>query len=564
MKNKAVGLMLLLLAVVLFVSLALATERDSFAGDNFWTWLGLLGAHEVRAIEVAPDNSQFIIVGISTGGALWCTTDGGAVWYSCNNGVPPELSTVYDIEIAQDNPNLIYAASDRGLLKSVDRAASWEVVLGQGLPYSVMLNEVTINPADSNIVMTQGVGGIGDLARTTDGGQTWEGINVGTQDDYAVQIAFAPGAPHIAYAAGTGAYRSEDYGQTWTDASGGFVTKPYIETMAVDPYSSDILYMASHSSLYRTANGGASWAIVSSGMGSTDIRDIKIDPGNQQLIYVGSYSPPGLYRSTDSAGSGWEHLNQGIEGQPVMGVGLNHEAPQKIYAGTVTGGIFDFTATSGTIDFSVSINDGALFTNQTAVTLTLTAPPQTSQMIVSNDGGFGGATWESFSSQRVWTIQAIGDHVIPRVVYAKFKTNGQISGLYQDDIILDITSPTGTVEVVQTHPSMTGDKPPQRGISLGKQSFVDSLTPIQFLPSLFKNYRQGYTMITLSLSASDDLSGVGYMLIGNDSAFSGSSWEIFSTTRDWWVLENVETVVHVKFRDRAGNESSIATAIYNP
>ena len=47
-----------------------------------------------------------------------------------------------------------------------------------------------------------------------------------------------------------------------------------------------------------------------------------------------------------------------------------------------------------------------------------------------------------------------------------------------------------------------------------------------------------------------------YMLLGNDSVFSNSSWENFSTTRNW-VLEtgDGEKIVYVKYKDQDGNES---------
>ncbi|MDP2960791.1 MAG: fibronectin type III domain-containing protein [candidate division Zixibacteria bacterium] len=47
-----------------------------------------------------------------------------------------------------------------------------------------------------------------------------------------------------------------------------------------------------------------------------------------------------------------------------------------------------------------------------------------------------------------------------------------------------------------------------------------------------------------------------YMLLGDDSVFSNSSWENFSTTRSW-VLESGdgEKIVFVKYKDQDGNES---------
>lgn len=106
-------------------------------------------------------------------------------------------------------------------------------------------------------------------------------------------------------------------------------------------------------------------------------------------------------------------------------------------------------------DFGVSINDGATFTNQQNVTLSLTAPSGTTQMQISNDDGFAGAAWEPFMNRKEWAMTSPGSAVLPHVVYTKFKTNGQITAMYQDDIVLDTTSPSGTI-AVEPQPQLGG------------------------------------------------------------------------------------------------------------
>ena len=57
-------------------------------------------------------------------------------------------------------------------------------------------------------------------------------------------------------------------------------------------------------------------------------------------------------------------------------------------------------------EYGFLINQGALFTNQTLVTLTIGAGQFTSEMMVSNDGGFAGSQWEPYSSLKPWQIWA--------------------------------------------------------------------------------------------------------------------------------------------------------------
>ena len=192
--------------------------------------------------------------------------------------------------------------------------------------------------------------------------------------------------------------------------------------------------------------------------------------------------------------------------------------------------------TSLATDYRLSINGGALFTNQTAVTLTLSASPHTSQVIVSNEGGFDGAEWEPYVGHKQWAISEYGSYAIPRLVYAKFKdVAGSISSLYQDDIILDVNAPLGGVQIEEGGSGLAT----AFGLTAGPSS--------------------SWTFtVTLHLWASDDVSGVEDMLISNDPEFEGAAWEPFASSKGWAVPNGV-TTVHVQYRDRAGNVSQVYT-----
>ena len=165
-----------------------------------------------------------------------------------------------------------------------------------------------------------------------------------------------------------------------------------------------------------------------------------------RLSKLRSYNA-GIFETQDG-GLSWTLINHGIEGLPVNSVAVASREPLTIFAGRNVG-IWKMTRTD-IQDFSVTINQGAIFTNQIGVTLTLTAPSDATQMMISDDGGFGGIAWESFANTKSWNITSYGAYAIPRTVYAKFKTNGQVSAVYQDDIVLDQTHPTGTIQVTDS------------------------------------------------------------------------------------------------------------------
>ncbi len=203
-------------------------------------------------------------------------------------------------------------------------------------------------------------------------------------------------------------------------------------------------------------------------------------------------------------------------------------------------------------EYGFSINQGALFTNQTMVSLTIGAGPFTSEMMISNDGGFAGSHWEPYASKKSWPLSSHGDYVTPRIVYVKYKTlDGTILPFYQDDIILDVNPPQGSVRVVTAFESQVIIS----GTDLDYPGGLSNAGFKIFLPLIQKPF-QG-TLVKLELIATDDVSGLGHMMIGNDSDFSDAYWEPYQTPRDWGMTGST---VYVKFRDKAGNISIIYSA----
>jgi hypothetical protein len=195
-------------------------------------------------------------------------------------------------------------------------------------------------------------------------------------------------------------------------------------------------------------------------------------------------------------------------------------------AGNVSSVVSDTIDLDTTVvtDYGVTINDGALFTNQVTVTLKIGALPGTPRMMVSNDGGFAGAQWEPYASRRAWAITQYGSYVIPRTVYVRYgDVGGSVLNTSQDDIILDVTAPTGSVSIVGP---------------TGKRARAST--------------------VTLALSATDDVSGVGSMMLSNRADFAGASWQAYATSATWTL--DVNNTVYVRFRDNAGNVSQTYSA----
>jgi hypothetical protein len=97
----------------------------------------------------------------------------------------------------------------------------------------------------------------------------------------------------------------------------------------------------------------------------------------------------------------------------------------------------------------VSINDGAQFTNDPHVTLSVRWPLLAASLFASNDGGFRDPLQVSVADEIPWTLDSSGPERLPKTIYVRF--SGGLAGpeTYQDDIILDETRPTIQAATVQ-------------------------------------------------------------------------------------------------------------------
>jgi len=543
---------------ILFVALLLLVLQSpnaklAHAGENVWTWAGMTGG--ISDIAVDPSNPEVVYVRAKNGTQIWKTANGGSTWTKI---FPPFEGDVFSMAMAPSSPNVLYASarqfpSGSHIYRSVNGGGTWEIVGN-----SIYAAGMAVSPVNWQEVYTS-AGGKG-YYRSVDGGLSWEqiGEEIPTDAwDYHRNIVIAPSAPHILV---TGEsvnfprplYKSSNRGTSWSPLGNFAGSNMFIQSIVFDPKNSNTLYVGTPApGPWKSTNGGSSWQLLGSGLQVSGWQ-IVIDPNNTQVLYAAGTG--GVYKSTDG-GASWTPLTSGVEGQSFERLAIASADPLVLYAGSGAG-LWKLTRTT-IQDYGITINDAALFTNQTAVTLTLTAPAGTTEMQISNDGGFGGAPWQSFVSPKPWTITAYGSNVIPRTVYSRFRTSGQTSAVYQDDIILDQTAPTGAVEITGTV-KITGAIPvKQADFSL----IVPSGTYTVHLPLVGRNYLPGARQVGLSLSVTDDVSGVDSMLLSNDVSFTGAQWQSYVRRLNWYVKDRGTTTVYVKYRDRAGNESQVYSVV---
>jgi hypothetical protein len=217
------------------------------------------------------------------------------------------------------------------------------------------------------------------------------------------------------------------------------------------------------------------------------------------------------------------------------------------------------TPTATPKPYSFTINNGAIYTNDVNVTLSLTAPPNGLQMMISNDGGFAGATWETFAPTKAWQITQYGGAILPRTVYVRFSGPGGLITA-QDDIILDVTPPTGSVQVLVA--AAEAQSTERLAATPAATTPAATTAARVLLPVVAAPLAPNTERVQLNLTATDDASGVGHLLVSSKADFAGAQWVGWSATQsiiDWIAPLHATTAVYVKFADNAGNISPTIT-----
>src|SRR5436190_1261079 len=205
----------------------------------------------------------------------------------------------------------------------------------------------------------------GGVWKTADAGQNWFPISDGKIPVASIgAIEVAASDPNTVYVGtgsddirsnvsiGRGVYKSSDAGQSWTFV--GLRDVGQIGTIRVHPSNPDVVYLSATGNpfrpnaergVYRSRDGGRTWANVLYVSDSTGAADVELQPGNPDVVYAvmwrGERKPwtiisgareGGIYRSID-AGDHWTKLTGGLPTE-LVGKGnlaVTQANPRRLY-----------------------------------------------------------------------------------------------------------------------------------------------------------------------------------------------------------------------------------------
>ncbi len=332
-------------------------ERTSpFAGLT-WRAIGpRMQGGRIEAIAVAPNRPTTIYAGAGAGN-VWKSVNNGTTWTPIFE--KESTFSIGALAVAPSNADIVWVGTGEvlmarssyagtGVFKSEDGGGTWT---SMGLDDTHHIAKVIIHPTDPQRVWVAAIGHLYSeneergIFATSDGGRTWRRTLFVNDRTGAIDLVQDPANPdtlyaamwertrkawgHTTHGAGSGVYKSNDGGATWTRLGGGLPDGPRIGRvgLAIAPSKPEVVYAlvdnynpASPSAgrgqgaaaeriggeVYRSDDRGATWRKVNEEpvAAGYDFCLIQVAPDNPDVVYL----PNNRFMASENGGRTYRQI----------------------------------------------------------------------------------------------------------------------------------------------------------------------------------------------------------------------------------------------------------------
>lgn len=347
----------------------------------------ILCAGGPQALAVDPTNPKTVYFGYWDTQA-WKSDDGGLTCYRMTSGIPRNWGRMGAVVLDPDNPDILWMSvgENRGnqrIYQSINAGGDFHLVghAGSGMPPGAIFSIIVdpTSPADRRTlyaaVTEHGV------FKSDDGGMNWQERSKGLPDDsrMPMQLAMDPKDPQRLFLASTSHSHSESHtrahgylartlngGETWE------VLKRDVEPqcIVVDPFDSQKIYAGNRNfsgvddpnAFYRSLDGGNTWQSFDqtqflAGPGSHDgdkgvrvfLSGLAADPLHPGVLFAickdegyDISNGRGVFRSVDW-GETWKPISTlGLDNLRAATLVIDPVNPWRLYVGTGGNGFYRF------------------------------------------------------------------------------------------------------------------------------------------------------------------------------------------------------------------------------
>jgi photosystem II stability/assembly factor-like uncharacterized protein len=304
-------------------------QISDFGRSENWMLAGPTNIEgRITVIAIHPTNPQIVYAGCADGG-MWKSTNFCQSWVSVFDN--QNTSSIGALAIDPSNPEVIYCGTGEanslrsyypgtGMFKSTNGGSTW---VNTGLVNTYSFGNIVINPSNTQEVYAAAVGSLRrknperGIYKSINGGLNWTQSLYIADSVGAIDVIMVPGSPNKLFAAMWERQRREDYikyggpmtalyvstnsGAGWSVVTGGFPSNdPTLGRIALDicVTNPQIIYAltaytnGNSRGLYKSANGGVNWTLVSSSVASSSNyawfnRICKVNPTDANYVICG-------------------------------------------------------------------------------------------------------------------------------------------------------------------------------------------------------------------------------------------------------------------------------------
>ncbi len=347
---------------------AVNSSSDPLLRPFKWRSIGPIGqGGRVDDIAVSPDDPHTFFIGFATGG-LWKTVNNGVTFRPVFDTY--EVASVGSVAIAPSDPDVVWVGTGEsnnrqsssfgaGLYKSTDGGESFAYM---GLRETQSIARVVVHPTNPDVVWVAANGHLfganpqRGVFKTSDGGQSWSRVLYVDENTGSTDLVLDPSNPNTLFAAtyqrrrthccfvgggrGSGIWRSDDGGETWTRLSGNGLPRGTMGriALAMTPANADVVYAQievaadredplsdeereewerleeadslppdpQYSGVWRSNDKGATWEFRSNENGRPMyFSQIRVDATDPEVVYVVDLN----VRKSVDGGRTWEELD---------------------------------------------------------------------------------------------------------------------------------------------------------------------------------------------------------------------------------------------------------------
>lgn len=314
-------------------------------GGTSWKKFPSSGVHvDQHSLYIHPQNTNLYVLG--NDGGIYISKDAGANWTHVES-LP--ITQFYACEVDYQNTKKIYGgAQDNHITRtSTGSVNDWAMMIhGDGFT-------VLVDP--TNTKTFYGLTQFGVLEKSTNDGTStsfaMSGIASGDRKNWSTPLFMHPGNSSVLYYGTQKVYKTTDKGASWTAISGDLTkgispdSYPFATITALASAASDdkVVYAGTDDGkVWMTADAGANWKDISAGLPNRYVTRLAISSSDALTAYVtfsgyrNNETLAHVFKTTDG-GNSWADISSNLPDAPVNDIILDPQIAGVYYLATDAG-----------------------------------------------------------------------------------------------------------------------------------------------------------------------------------------------------------------------------------